>query len=368
MSGGLGVGMTVSSNSSNPGSRVVALDGLRICAISLVVLSHLVPNEEVPRFIARNWRLGGLGVTIFLLLSGFVVTRLLLRTEQKKGRISLGDFYRRRWWRLLPPIVLFVLVCFGLHAMGWMKFSGKELLASLTFTRNLVQGDYYTGHLWSLGVQEQFYLVWPALLIFTPARFRLPVVVVLVVLQPVWAQICFRWFPPAQGIFRTDLRVLPLLVGAALALAHEQSGLRDRLRHPWLAHPGLFLLAFAAVVAMRYDLFLGPYGMWRMAEYLCLALMMNQLVVSPNSLTARFLALPLMVWLGQQAYQIYLWQQIFVTNGKLPFQFFPLNVLLLAAVAATTFFLVEKPLIRLRARYEERRNGKPQLVSRHVSV
>lgn len=360
--------MVLSSSPPAPGSRVVALDGLRICAISLVVLSHLVPNEEFPRFIARNWRLGGLGVTIFLLLSGFVVTRLLLRTEQKKGRISLSEFYRRRWWRLLPPIILFVLVCLGFQALGWMKFSGRELLASLTFTRNLVPGDYYTGHLWSLGVQEQFYLVWPALLILAPARFRFPVAVALVVLQPIWAQICFRWFPPAQGIFRSDLRALPLLVGATLALAHEQNRLRDWLRHPWLAHTGLFLVAFAAVVAMRYDLFIGPYTLWRLMEYVCLALMLNQLIVGPNSLTARFLALPLLVWLGQQAYQIYLWQQIFVTNGSLPFQFFPLNVLLLAAVAVTTFFLVEKPLLRLRARYEERRNGKPIPVSPQASV
>ena len=346
----------VSPRKPAPSSRVAALDGLRICAISLVVVSHVQDSKGFPKVIADHWYFEGLGVLTFLLLSGFVVTRLLLRTEQKQGRITLSSFYLRRWWRLLPPVVVFLAACLVMQALHWTKFSTTELLASLTFTRNLVEGNFYTGHLWSLGVQEQFYLIWPALLILTPARYRLGLAIALVIAQPVWAALSPRWLgPPTPGIGRLDLRAFPLLCGVALALAHEQKGLRDWLRHPLLGHAGIFLLGLGMIVLLRSGIPPGPPRLWRLAEYVCLALILNQLVVGPDSVTARFLALPFMVWLGQQAFQIYIWQQIFVTNGELPFQFLPLNLLLLAAMATVTFFLVEKPLMRLRTQYEERR-------------
>src|SRR5260221_4908735 len=128
--------------------RIPSLDGLRAISIALVVWCHVGDGRGMYSY-------GSFGVTIFFVISGFLITHLLAAEEEKRGSVSISDFYRRRAFRILPPAILYLLVTAGLT-------SGVDVLHCLLFVRNLNPGSEVTSHYWSLSIEEQFYLIWPA--------------------------------------------------------------------------------------------------------------------------------------------------------------------------------------------------------------
>lgn len=226
-----------------------ALDGLRGLSILLVLLAHLGLERWVP---------GGLGVTVFFFLSGLLITRLLLAEHRHHDRLSLGRFYTRRLLRLYPPLLALVLGVVSWLLLTRQPVAGGEVVAALLYAENyyLVADPSpeatHFGILWSLAVEEHFYLVFP--LIFTLlARWPRQLIVVLVggcglaLLARVYAVMSL---PPAQAADHTYLlthtRADAILFGclASLLLARP-GGLR------WLqraAHPAAFGLALLLLV------------------------------------------------------------------------------------------------------------------------
>ena len=149
--------------------RYLALDGLRAIAILLVLVSHLQGTPGFPSMPQGFWHLGNLGnlgVRIFFVLSGFIITHLLLREEARTGRASLAAFYRRRAYRILPPLLVFMVAMLGLRSLGVVNFATFRWIRTLFFLGNVgTDGTWTLGHLWSLAVEEQFYLLWPVLLV-----------------------------------------------------------------------------------------------------------------------------------------------------------------------------------------------------------
>src|SRR3954454_20985171 len=166
-------------------SRVAGLDGVRAIAVTLVILFHLSPGTTIG---------GYLGVDVFFVVSGFLITTLLLRERAETGRIRLGAFWSRRARRLLPALFVLVLVCCSAAwAIGGdlLVGLGLQVLGAATFSSNwllLAAGSSYFGdsvpelfrNLWSLAVEEQFYLVWPLLLVLVLVRMPRPLRLVLV--------------------------------------------------------------------------------------------------------------------------------------------------------------------------------------------
>ncbi|WP_127474129.1 acyltransferase family protein [Microbacterium sulfonylureivorans] len=153
-----------------PSPRYAGLDGLRAIAVTLVVLYHLFPPALFPG--------GYVGVDVFFVISGFLITSLLLREHDTTGRISLGGFWKRRARRLIPALALVVTVC---STLAWIVGGdvllrlGEQVLGALTFSYNWLsiagEGGYFGAaapelfrNFWSLAVEEQFYVIWPLVL------------------------------------------------------------------------------------------------------------------------------------------------------------------------------------------------------------
>jgi peptidoglycan/LPS O-acetylase OafA/YrhL len=146
--------------------RIPSLDGLRAVSIILVIASHAIQGTH--SFVFRLFFLhSDLGVRVFFIISGFLITSLLLRERAETGRISLPLFYIRRTLRILPPFVLFVGVVAIFNAFGIIQVPPGNWIYALTYTMNFdTHAPWVLGHLWSLSVEEQFYLLWPLVMRF----------------------------------------------------------------------------------------------------------------------------------------------------------------------------------------------------------
>jgi peptidoglycan/LPS O-acetylase OafA/YrhL len=312
----------ISSRASAPG-RIRALDGLRGFAVVAVVLYHF----------NLSWMVGGfLGVSTFFTLSGFVITRLLLTEQQRSGRIALGEFYRRRLRRLMPASLTTVLVVTGvLMATGaWNSARRTDVLAILGQVANwqLVFGGHgYSAlfgpaspfkHFWSLAIEEQFYLAFPALLLLTLRKGggrKNPLTRArLVIGALVIASVVAGHFGSRSGrYFRTDVRAAELLAGSMLALfeAHIVRAAR------WLRIAGpAALVGFAALFPLVTTESPRLYSL-----VLPLSALLSVTVVASASLArsplARLLGSRPFVVVGNVSYPLYLvhWPIVVLVQG-----------------------------------------------------
>ncbi|GAA3896483.1 hypothetical protein GCM10022381_42410 [Leifsonia kafniensis] len=211
-----------------PAPRWTGLDGLRALAVIAVIAYHFFPTV-LPG--------GYIGVDVFFVISGFLITSLLLRERARSGRISLGRFWTRRVRRLVPPLIPVLLVCAtaALLVGGDVLVGlGRQILGALTFSYNWVSiganASYFTTdqpelfrNLWSLAVEEQFYLVWPlavAALLFIPRpRLRLLLVLAVGAASALWMAVMYTPdADPTRVYFGSDTHSFGLAIGAALAL------------------------------------------------------------------------------------------------------------------------------------------------------
>src|SRR5580700_11500874 len=137
--------------------RIPSLDGLRAISITLVVLSHLVKWKHVSLDVVGSY--GALGVHVFFVLSGYLITNLLLREYERTSTVSLRDFYIRRAYRIFPAAFVFLAVVTVLY---WPQMRWYHVAAAVFYVANMdISRPWIFGHLWSLSIEEQFYLLWP---------------------------------------------------------------------------------------------------------------------------------------------------------------------------------------------------------------
>ncbi len=338
--------------------RLPGLDGLRAFAVAWVILLHAGYSVTYPAWFAGFASRGVHGVTVFFVLSGFLITWLLLEEEQRHGAFSLRDFYVRRAFRILPPVVLFLAGLAVLTRFIPLGIPPWDWLGCLFFFRNLTGGSYYTAHFWSLAIEEQFYLLWPLLLFLMPRRARLPVTAGLCAFAPVWRQVNMALFG-AQNLnwSRADLLYDALLVGALLALAQRHPSFRGLLSGAkWRAH-GAFLVG-VGLVAAALSLALPGYLLPARIplELTGIALVLKVLIEGRAPMVQRVFQWAPAEWIGRISYSLYLWQQVFLP--KEPFaiwQQLPWNIPLAVGFAFASFHLVERPALRWRERFLPRR-------------
>ncbi|MCK9923863.1 acyltransferase [Frankia sp. AgPm24] len=364
------------------GGRNPALDGVRGLAVLAVLVFHM-----------DSLRGGHLGVDVFFVLSGFLITGQLLAEQDRTGRVSFTQFYLRRAYRLLPAFLLLVavaatavLVLGGGRADERSSFLGS-LASSLLYVNNYVQvvsqstGAGWLGHTWSLSLEEQFYLLWPLLLVLAcrwgQLARRLPVVL----LGGAVAVLLWRDLLIAHGAtgrrmyFALDTRADALLVGCALAAwlraaragaaGEDAAGLvwRRRVERVRAALPvvGPLALALLAVGAWRIPADWGPRpSMLSHGGYTVVALVAGALVLAlelgaTSSWLYRALAAAPLAWLGRISYGFYLWHFPVVAHwgpdlagaiGRWPA--IVLVGLISVALAATSYYLVELPIQQYR--------------------
>ena len=344
------------------------LDGLRALAVTAVVAYH----------VNVGWTQGGLlGVGAFFTLSGYLITDLLLGQQERTGGLQLGDFWLRRARRLLPALFVMLAV-----VVAWVTLLDRSLLpairgavgASAVYVTNwwlIAQHSSYfaqfgppspVGHLWSLAVEEQFYLIWPWLLwIGLRCRRRrssvdLPLAAATLLLAAASAVAMALLYQPGYDPTRvydgTDTRAFAMLIGAALAFVWPSRRLRDDVARPalWaLDGAGIAGLAVFAVLVWRageYSPFLYRGGMVLLS--LATALMVAA-AASPASRFGRALGWRPLRWIGVRSYGIYLWHfPIIVLTSPADGRDTPARAVLQVAAtigcAALSWRYVEEPI------------------------
>ncbi|KGN31854.1 acyltransferase [Knoellia sinensis KCTC 19936] len=354
---------------ARPGGRLPGLDGLRAAAILAVLAFHLDPR----------WLPGGfLGVDVFFVISGFLITTLLVREHQRTGRVDLRGFWTRRARRLLPALLVLVpsvILIARLVETDLLVGIRRQALGALTFTSNWLEiaagSDYFHStapqllmNLWSLAVEEQFYLVWPlvalALVRFAPSsRFRAGIAVALALGSAVLMALRFD---PSAGATRvyygTDTHLMGLMLGAALAFAwaapHRawtSTDVWQRVRVPLVAGAGVILVVLFALLdeSMSFT-FRGGI----MLASLATAVLVLGVLERPTPLRT-VLDLPILRWIGERSYGLYLWHWpvILIIEADLPWGTRGSDgyiwsrlwaVLVTAAIADLSYRFIESPV------------------------
>jgi len=317
--------------------RIASLDGLRALSIAMVVLGHAANTAGFPHWLRPFADSTRLGVRVFFVISGFLITSLLLREHERTGRISLPDFYKRRAFRILPAATVTIVVISLIWRPGWVS-----TVAALCFVRNYFVGDWYLGHFWSLSVEEQFYLLWPLLLIrFFPARRRLAIAGIII--APFSRVIWDRFFP-ATSLGFTSMEDA-LATGCLLALMQTEI---ERWR-PWIDRLILPITAAALVMLrLKYPPGVQPLLVYTIVNF-AIACIIDHCIRKKYGL----LNCAPVVWLGGLSYSLYLWQQPFmVESSNRWYATWPLNVALAMAAAILCHYAIEQPFLNLRKKIE----------------
>ena len=333
-------------------ARIVSLDGLRAVSIGAVILGHLggtrgFPPALAPWLLNRYWDVANLGVRVFFVISGFLITHLLLREEEERGAMSLRAFYGRRIRRILPAYLTYVFVVAALAMWDVVSIPSGGLLAALTFTMNYTaNGGVPLSHVWSLAVEEQFYLLWPPVLVLLGRRRAARVALAVVLLAPLVRVGEYMLDPTLHTRVAFETNADLLAIGCLLALWRGAlSGRRwyGELALAWWAAPLLLLLGIACNVPYRLGLALG-----QTIVALGIALMIDRCMRQPNGPAGQVLNSRPLVTLGTMSYSLYLWQQLFIVHrwGTAVTDVFPANVGLAVAVAWLSRRYVELPALR----------------------
>ncbi|MEW1953808.1 acyltransferase [Terrabacter sp. NPDC080008] len=330
-------------------SRNRDLDGVRGLAVLLVVAGHA----------GLPVRWGGLsGVTLFFVLSGYLITSLLVREWDRWGSISLWRFWGRRALRLLPALVLLLaFVPVLLWATGDSRLADypTAALASLFYVGNWVRiagTDLgLLNHLWSLSVEEQFYVVWPAVFLVLMTWLRRHALSVVLALAAV-ATVYSVW---TQGSavrldISTETNAFALLLGVSLAFA--LAGVRSRGWELPAASPLVPFLVMVAVSAFPGRALEVDHPLFRGlgAVYALVGVWLVYAAVSGHS---RVVGSRVMVFFGTISYALYLWHQALINSSLLGGHSTPRNLALVAVavlVSWLSWVLVERPVGRLRGR------------------
>ena len=336
--------------------RIPSLDGFRAISILLILFCHSRLSTGFPGRLTDLARQAEVGVTVFFVISGFLITNLLMVEESKNGSISVGHFYLRRVFRILPVYFLYTVFILLWGNMENVSVSPSNLMHVSTFTVNFDKNkDWFLGHFWSLSVEEQFYLFWPAMLIF----------------------------------FRKHLNiVIPVLLAwscIARAIAYKLPGFEFISLSPFFAYSdAIFIGAFGGIIFFeKPDLFTHKIFSSTLAKLLAISLFLTLVYFTEHGVLA-IISLPFgntiismstlflissyilpsgktvykilnhkaVVHIGVLSYSIYIWQQFFFVGEIRGFcRTFPFNILVIYGVSLASYYLWEKPFLKLKKHF-----------------
>jgi peptidoglycan/LPS O-acetylase OafA/YrhL len=328
--------------------RIPSLDGLRAISVVIILSFHLrlLPSVDRPHWM--RFDVATLGMFIFFVISGFIITELLLDERERAGTIHLPSFYGRRFFRIFPALLGYLLGLAVLGGLGLASCSVHQLWLGLTFLGNYrYSGCLSTGHLWSLSVEEQFYLLWPIVLSRLSSRNASRLLLIVICTVPV-----IRIVHVVHGAdwmtleWHSESVADSLAIGCLLAIGRTR--LHANRTYQWFANSSFCWFLPAGILAAGWQHSALFYqGVGKTLMLLGIAIGIDISIQRSKTAWGRCLNSAVLVRLGLWSYSIYLWQQVFTLQlpGAQPYAQFPLNLALSISVGITSYYLIERPAL-----------------------
>jgi len=331
--------------------RIPSLDGLRAVSISLVIASHLTLEHPLPLL----WRVqyGKLGVRVFFVISGFLITSLLLKELQRTGGISLVGFYVRRLFRIAPAYYVFLGAMVLLIPTGYVMATYHGAILSALYLNDYTFSGGTLGHTWSLAVEEQFYLLWPLALVLLGLRRAPYLCASMLLMAPT-----FRLMS-SYGLWPTDPQLAFESVCDALSMGCLLAILRERfwsvsIYRKLVSSRWVLMIPIGALLAMAVapsSVVLWTFGLSILNIGIAMAL--DRYMRFPGTSFGQILNWRPIAWVGTISYSLYLWQQPFMP-GSLPIPWYA-KIACALACAAASYYWIEQPVLSLRKKFGQPR-------------
>ncbi|HEX5446003.1 MAG TPA: acyltransferase [Pirellulales bacterium] len=354
----------IASLDSTLTGRIPGLDGLRGVSIVVISVAHfsVAQNLAAPEWFRQARFLGGPSVDMFFVISGFLITLLLLREWDREGTISLSQFFARRALRILPAYAAFLVATAFLQPLGVASLGGRGWALALTYTVNFVpHPPAWIGHVWSLSVEEHFYLVWPLALCLCGRRGALRLLAVAVAGAAALRFALFRML--SRDAIDLDLLTLTrmdtIAVGCLLAFLVREPRARPFFE---MLRPRATLVALLAVMMLLASICVfGTSGKYcllikRPLEAALFALVIAACLANDRSLLRSVLSCRPLVALGVLSYSLYLWQPLLHPPGNGWPYAWPVNIACATACAVISHVCVERPCLRCKRWLTTRRD------------
>lgn len=336
------------------------LNGWRALSILLVLLFHGTWFHFSPEGGSSNpvlWHYlhsGHYGVSIFFSISGFLITSRILKEIESLGEFNARDFYIKRFFRIIPPYILYIFILLLISLFSSINIAYEEVLSSLVFLRiYLIEHDgWYTGHFWSLCVEEHFYILLSIVFIFFDIK-RIPKILILSLIVIIsWSSLSYHFksqYDLEQAIrFTRVLSQMDYMIwGCLYALFHKRLE-KIFLKISILQWP-IILVTFVLIFAtFRGKAWLLPF---------LIATSIYLSVITPQRLTLLVFENSFMNFIGKISYSLYLWQQLFFTRPgvqiipEISIQNSYLSLPIIFILAYFSYRFVEQPTIKLGRKY-----------------
>ncbi len=351
--------------------RIKNLDGIRAYSVIIVVINHLILNNKITLNIDNHFIEsfvmfildGQFGVSIFFVLSGFLINTLLIREERKKKYINVKNFYYRRALRIIPPFLLLLLFYLILDIFSYVEISHDSWLTMITYTKWLNwKLDQITAHTWSLGIEQFFYLFWPIIFILFKKN-RIKITISLIVIPTIFR--IYNFIYPESCILLNELslfiRVDSILIGCLLALKFE------RINEVIINNKKtMFFLLIALVIIVTWipllqcnlkiinqlSKFLGAviFSHSGFAVNLIILIFITLTIDSKNKL---FILDNIFVnYIAKISYGLYLWQQFFTCSSNSWYSNLWISIFFIILIPTISYFLLEKNVLKLKNKFD----------------
>lgn len=348
--------------------RYPSLNGLRAISIFFVICYHLsIQNNlfkeafqyKLLQPIINLIRDGSLGVNIFFVISGFLITSILLNEKNNSQTISFKFFYIRRTLRIFPAYFFYLGILFVLQLTSIIHIDNESWLTSITYTKYLnIKLDWITAHAWSLSIEEQFYLCWP-LLFLGGGKIIKWTAGIIVMLVPIIKLGTACHYLPLNNSLSLFMRIDAIATGCLIALNKDEL---LKILKPYfksifyMSLLGLYFLIYLPSLNeklnLHLDLIISVFGSTiGTIGNILIGIILLYSVFGHRGSWFRVLNSKILNYIGLLSYSIYLWQQLFIRGSKFWITLFPQNIIFTFMVALFSYYCIEQPFLKLKNRF-----------------